>query len=222
LRAEWASSALDRRQRLTLTTVYDFQPFKTGNFLLKNIIGNWNVSGTYTYQSPEYATIQSGVDSNLNGDPAGDRAIVNPKGVWNLGSGVTPYNAQGEVVSAGDPSIVAYVANNLNARYIQAGLGAYANGGRNTFPLAPTDNIDLSVMKRLTFRERFHFELGAQAFNLFNHAQFVGGYLSDVNPFVTAGTSRNFLIPGNQFFGQYDQFFPSNSRTMQVVGRIVF
>ena len=223
MREEWASSALDRRQRLTLTWVYDFRPFRSGNnFLLKNVVGNWTASGTYTYQSPEFVTIQSGVDSNLNRDPAGDRAIVNPSGVWNVGSGVTAYNAQGQAVAAGDLSTVAYVATNPNARYIQAGLGAYPNGGRNTFPLAPTNNVDASLMKRLTFKERFSFEIGAQAFNLFNHAQFVGGFLSDVNPFFTAGTSRNFLIPGNQFFGQYDQFFPSNARTMQLVGRIVF
>jgi hypothetical protein len=222
LRSEWASSALDRRQRLTLTAIYYFRPFKSGNFLMKNVVGNWTASGTYTYQSPEYATIQSGVDSNLNGDSAGDRAILNPRGVWNQGGGVTPYNASGQVVAAGDPSIVAYVANNPNARYIHAGLGAYATAGRNTFPLAPTTNIDASLMKKLTFKERFNFEFGAQAFNLLNHPQFVGGFLSDVSPFSTAATSRNFLIPGNQFFGQYNQFFPSNARTLQLVGRIVF
>jgi hypothetical protein len=32
----------------------------------KNMVGNWNISGTYTFQSPAYATVQSGVDSNLN------------------------------------------------------------------------------------------------------------------------------------------------------------
>ena len=68
MRAEWASSALDRRQRLTFTPIYDFRPFQNGYWLMKNIVGNWNISVTYTFQSPEYATVQSGVDSNLNGD----------------------------------------------------------------------------------------------------------------------------------------------------------
>ena len=66
--AEWADSALNRKHRLTLTPIYDFKPFPNGNWMMKNVIGNWNVSATYTYQSPEYATVQSGVDSNLNGD----------------------------------------------------------------------------------------------------------------------------------------------------------
>src|ERR1039457_6223221 len=61
---------------------------------------------------PEFATIQSGVDSNLNSDTAGDRAVINASGAANVGSGVTGYNAQGRAVAAGDLSIVAYVANN--------------------------------------------------------------------------------------------------------------
>lgn len=87
---------------------------------MKNILGNWNIDGTYTYQSPEFATVQSGVDSNLNGDAAGDRAIINPNGAANVGSGVTAYNAAGQKVAANSASIVAYVANNPNAHRAQA------------------------------------------------------------------------------------------------------
>jgi hypothetical protein len=222
LRAEWASSALDRRQRFTFTPVYDLKPFQNGSWLLKNVVGNWNISGTYTYQSPEFATIQSGVDSNLNKDSAGDRAIINPAGAANVGSGVTGYNAQGQPVAAGDTSIVAYVANNSNARYVVAGLGAYATGGRNTFPLGHTNNFDVAFMKRINITERMRFDIGAQAFNLFNHPQFVGGYLSDVNPFGTNLIPRNFLVPSSSTFGQYDQYFPSNARNLQLVARFVF
>ena len=221
-RAEWASSALDRRHRLTLTPMYDFRPFQSGSWLLKNIVGNWNISGTYTFQSPEYATVQSGVDSNLNNDSAGDRAIVNPAGAANVGSGVNPINAAGQIVAAGSPSIVAYVAQNPNARYIQAGAGAYANGGRNTLPLDHTNNFDAALMKKLNITEAKQLNFGVQAFNLFNHSQFVGGYLSDVSPYSTAAISRNFLIPGNSTFGQYSGYFPSNSRQLQIVVRLVF
>src|ERR1039457_5872961 len=90
---------------------------------------------------PEFATIQSGVDSNLNSDTAGDRAVINASGAANVGSGVTGYNAQGRAVAAGDLSIVAYVANNPNARYIVAGLGAYATGERNKFSVVSPNNF---------------------------------------------------------------------------------
>lgn len=90
---------------------------------MKNIVGNWNISGTYTYESPEYATVQSNLDSNLNGDSAGDTVIVNPAGAANVDSDVTGYNALGQVATSSG-SIVAYVANNPNARYVVAGSGA--------------------------------------------------------------------------------------------------
>jgi hypothetical protein len=222
MRAEWASSALDRRQRLTFSPIYDFRPFQQGNWMMKNIVGNWNISGVYTFQSPEYATIQSGVDSNLNNDTAGDRAIVNPAGAANVGSDVIGLNAAGQAVAAGNASIVAYVAKNPNARYVVAGVGALSNGGRNTFPLAHTNNFDVSLSKRFNFTEGKSFLVGAQVFNLFNHSQFVGGYLSDVSSYQTNAISRNFLVPSSPFFSQIDQFFPSNSRQMQLVARIVF
>ncbi|HLJ49023.1 MAG TPA: carboxypeptidase regulatory-like domain-containing protein [Bryobacteraceae bacterium] len=221
-RSEWASSALDRRHRLTLTPVYDFRPFQGGNWIMKNLVGNWNLSGTYTFESPEYVTIQDGIDANLNNDPTGDRAIINPAGAAKVGSDVTGLNSAGQAVDAGSDSIVAYVANNPNARYVVAGFGALANGGRNTFPLGRTNNIDMALMKRISVTERTSVSFGAQFFNLLNHSQFTGSYLSDVSPYATNGISRSFLVPSEATFGQYNNFFPSNSRQVQIVARIVF
>lgn len=222
LAAEWASSALDRRQRLTISPFYDFKPFRNGNWLMKNVVGNWNISGTYTFQSPEYVTVQDGIDANLNGDSTGDRPIVNPAGAANVGTAVEGLNSAGQVVAAGSPNIVAYVAVNPNARYVTAGLGALSNAGRNTFSMARTNNFDAALSKRLQFRERMAFQLGTQVYNLFNHSQFTGGYLSDVTPFATGGIDRSVFIPGTPSFGQINQFFPSNSRTMDVFARFTF
>jgi hypothetical protein len=221
LRSEWSSSPLDHRHRFTFTPIYDWRPFQNHNWLMRNIVGNWNFSGTYTYESPEYATVQSGVDSNLNSDSAGDRPIVNPAGNANLGTGVTGYNSAGQRVATGSSSIVAYVANNANARYVVAAAGALSNGGRNTFPLKPINNIDLAVRKRFDISERVHFDIGAGAFNVLNHAQYTGGYVSDVssNGFTNA---RNDLVPNDPLFGRFDQFYSSNSRQMQLVAHITF
>jgi hypothetical protein len=215
LRSEWADSALDRRARLTLTPMYDFRPFKSGNWLLKNVVGNWNISGTYTFQSPEMATVQSGVDSNLNGDSAGDRAIINPAGQADVGTGVTAVkNAAG--------ATVAYLANNPNARYIVAAAGALSNGGRNSMALGRTDNVDMSLTKQANINERMSIRFGVQLFNALNHAQFTGGSLSDVKPITTNATPRNFLIPSNSDFNNYQGYVPSNARTAQLVAKFTF
>ncbi len=220
LASEWASSALDHRQRLTISPIFDFKPFSHRSWALKNLVGNWNIAFTYTYQSPEYATVQSNVDANLNNDSAPDRTIVNPNGVAGIGSGVTGYDRNGNAVAASSPAIVAYVANNPNARYIVAGLGAYANAGRNTMPLAPINNIDASLRKVFSITERDRLEIGAQFYNLLNHPQFVGGYNNDV--YLSKALSRNFLIPTDPTFGQYQKYFASNSRFIQLMARFTF
>jgi hypothetical protein len=225
LHADRASSLLDRRQRFTLTALYDATWFKTGNWFMKNLVGNWTICGTYTYESPELATIQSGVDSNLNGDTAGDRVIVNPAGQANMGSGVYGVDKNGTHIGTGGSTtagIVAYVATNPNARYILAGLGAYANAGRNTFPMAPVDNIDAALTKRFSITERTKLQFSGQFYNLLNHSQFIPGFLSDLTPVNYTGAGRNFLIPGNAAFGQFSQFFPSNSRLAQVVAKFTW
>jgi len=222
LRADWSDSALDHRQRFTFSPVYDIRFFHSRSWLLKNVVSNWSVNGTYTWQTGELVTVQSGVDSNLNNDATGDRAIVNPAGAANIGSGVNGINAAGQVVPAGDASIVAYVAKNPGARYVVAGAGALANAGRNTVALPPVNNIDASLLKRLNYTERVRFEVGIQAFNLFNHAQYSGSWLDDVSPNPTLTTTRNELIPSNAKFAQWSQFFTSNSRSLQLVARIVF
>ncbi|HEY2379934.1 MAG TPA: carboxypeptidase regulatory-like domain-containing protein [Terriglobia bacterium] len=222
MRNDWSTSALDRRLRFTFAPVYDFKPFSNGSWLLKNVVGNWNITGSYTFQSPEYATVQSGVDSNLNNDTAGDRAVVNTSGQALLGSDVTPYNAAGAAVAAGDRSIVAYVANHSNARYVVAGLGAFPNAGRNTYPLRRTDDVDFQLMKRFGITEKTRFEVAGQIFNIFNHPQFTGDLLNDVYPNQN-NTTRSFLLVNNPEFGHFeDGFFTSNPRQITVVGRIVF
>jgi len=188
---------------------------------MKNIVSNWNLSATYTYQSPAYSTVQSGIDSNLNNDSAGDRTVVNPAGDANLSSGVRAIDKSGATVATGSASAVGYVALNPNARYIQAGQGVFANAGRNTFPLHPIDNIDLQILKRLNITERTRVEFGGQFSNLLNHPQWTGDLLNDVYPNQLNNT-RSFLLTGNDSFGRFDQFYTSNSRTLTILGRLVF
>jgi hypothetical protein len=90
LAADRSNSILDHRHRLTLSVIYDEPFFKNSNFFLKNTLGNWEVAPIYTYQSGQWVTAQSGIDSNLNGDSAPDRTIFNAGGVAGTGTGVAP------------------------------------------------------------------------------------------------------------------------------------
>ncbi len=222
MRPERSSSFIDRRQRFTYTWVYDLPWFShSPSALMRNLAGGFTFSGTYTFETPQYATVQSGTDSNLNSDSAGDRAIVNVNGVPNTGSGVTAIDRSGSAVPYGDESTVAYVANNPNAQYIMAGYGALANSGRQTIATQHINNFDLQVKKQFSFTERYKLQLAVQMFNAFNHPQYVPGYLNNVQ-FHESRDTRNNLIPGNALFNRSDLVFDSHARELQLTARFQF
>lgn len=215
LTPEWASSALDRRHRLTLTWLYQTPWFeKNSNWLLRNVLGNYQLSGVYTAESPEWVTPQSATDANMNTDAAGDRVIVNPNGVPGTGSDVTALkNSSGQTV--------AYLAVNPNAEFIRAQAGALANSGRNILPTNGINSFDANVMKEFSAGERYHFELRADFYNALNHPQYTPGRLNSVLSFSHANET-NYLTPGNPLFGKWDQVFPSNARVIQLAAKLRF
>ena len=203
----------------TAEVLYDWRPFKNGNWFLKNIVGNWEIAPVYTYQTGTLATVQSGVDSNLNGDSAGDRTIVNPSGNTNVGSGTTALtNSAGQTV--------AYLANNPNAGYVATPKGTLATGGRNTAHLRPIDDVDMTFGKAFNVGHegRFKLQLQGRFINIFNHPQYTGGPLTDVAPAggVTSGDVHNFLIPGNPLFANPTLVFSSNPRSAQIAAKLIF
>jgi hypothetical protein len=218
LSADKSTSALDRRQRFTFSAYYEVPWFRQSNWMMKNLVGNWTAAPIYTYETPEYTTVQSNLDSNLNGDSASDRVIVNPAGQDGVGSKVTALtNSSG--------ATVAYLATNPNARYIVAGSGAYPNGGRNTLPGRPINNIDMNMLKNFSITERWKIQFAASFFNLLNHAQFIPGFPGRAdNPVVLNNStiSRSILIPGNPNFNNPEAVYSSQPRNIQLALKLIF
>ena len=215
LRPERSRSFLDRTHRFSYTWVYEAPWLKgSSNWLAKNMVGNWIVSGTYIAESPQYASVQSGLDSNMNIDSAPDRTIINPAGTDRTGSDVTALRN-----SAG--AIVGYLALDPNARYIKAGRGAYPNGGRQTLPLRGINNWDLGVTKRFSITESKAVEFRGTFVNAFNHPQYIPGSLNTVQA-VSTNETRNHLIPGNPLFNDPSRVYASNAREIHLALRITF
>ncbi len=221
LRSEKASSLLDHRNRIVLSMIYDLPYFKHSNWFVKNLVGNWEFAPTYQYQTGQLVTPQSAVDSNLNGDSAPDRVMVNPSGTSNTGSDVTALmNSAGETV--------AYLADDPNAKFINSPKGTLPNGGRSLLTMNPIDDIDIAAAKRFSLTERVNVEFSVRAFNIFNHPQYVGGNLSDVAPVnFGAGTiagdlARTAVEPASINFAQWSQAFSSNPRSLQLALKFVF
>ncbi|HEU5352656.1 MAG TPA: carboxypeptidase regulatory-like domain-containing protein [Terracidiphilus sp.] len=233
--ADYSRSALDRTHRLTLVAIYDLPFFKNSNWMAKNLIGNWTIAPIYTYESPEYYTVLSGINSNMNGDSSQiDRTIYNASGKNGTGSAVTAYanpDLQGNCPAGSpqDPNLtyicsadtVAYVADNPNARYIVAGKGTLPTAERNTQGIQPINNIDATVVKKFSFGESRSLQFSVNAYNVLNHSQFVPGSIDGIN---SAGytASSNFQTASNAFFNVPGHFFAANARSMQLSLKFAF
>src|SRR4030095_1303030 len=124
---------------------------------------------------------------------------------------------------AGAGPIVAYVADNPNARYIQTGDGAESNIGRNTFLTPAIKNFDFAVFKNFRFGESKFFQVRADFFNLFNHPQFVPGSVNAVDPIPTTGlTTLNQVAPLTPDFLVPSRVLSSNPRVIQLAARFNF
>ena len=222
-----SSSALDHRQRLTLAVVYDLPFFKQSQWFMKNVVGNWEFTPMYTYQSGTLFDVQSATDSNLNGDTAGDRVFVNPAGTPGVGSAASPLlNSAGQTV--------AYVANNPHAQYIQAPKGTMPNGGRNTGQLPAINDIDMAIAKNFNITESKKVQFSARFINIFNHPQYIGGYISDVaaaglvssptgaNLYPNSVAIHSFTEPQSGLFNDPAQAFSSNPRQIQLALKFIF
>lgn len=233
LRAERANSALDRRHRFVISSVYDL-PFFTNssNHFMRSILGGFSFAGTYSWESGEYATVRSAVDANLNGDNAGDRAIFNPNGVAGTASTVTPllrtcqsFNANGTCTLSDAQRTVGYLAANPNAQFIQAGVGALATSGRNNLQLPGINNLDFSVFKNFQLYENLKIQLRADLYNTLNHPQYVPGSVNGVEATgVTSSAATSLLGIGlnPSLFNRPDLVFSSHPRIIQLALRLNF
>src|ERR1700754_2255516 len=227
--AEKADSALDRRQRFVLSSLYDLPFFRKGNGFSHSVFGGVSLAATLAFESGEKATVLSNIDSNLNGDPAADRAIINPAGLVNTSSLVTPllrscpsFNEDGTCAIADEARIVGYVANNPNAQYIQAGLGALSNGGRNTLQLPGINNLDFSIFKNFALGEGSKkIQLRADFYNAFNHPQYAPGSVNGVEPIDTTGVGQVNTV-GQTDFDVPSHVFTSHPRVIQLAVRFDF
>jgi hypothetical protein len=155
LAAEFASSSFDIRQRFVLSSVYEL-PFGKGKaFLHDSRIGNilaggWQLSGIFTKQTGLPFTPVEAVDASNTG------TTERPN---RLGSGIL---TSGQSINSWfDVSAFA-----VPAAY------TFGNSGRNILRGPGLTNTDLGLSRVIPIRERLNIEFRAEAFNLFNTAQF--------------------------------------------------
>ncbi|MET0645016.1 MAG: carboxypeptidase regulatory-like domain-containing protein [Pyrinomonadaceae bacterium] len=167
INAERSLSAFDRRHRLVANFVYEV-PTPGGDFFRqgfgRQVFGGWEIAGIITRQSGQPFTIQTGVDTNGNGQ-LGDRPNYNPGGTLQ----VDPVTGDFRTFTSplvGGQFIVPLGTNGLP---LANSLGN-GNLGRNTFRTPGFYNTDLSFQKQffMPWGEGHRAILRADLLNAFN------------------------------------------------------
>src|SRR5882724_7251888 len=218
-----ANSDLDVRHKFALSLIYQVPNVKSDNRWVKTFVNGFNIGSVFLAQTGQPVTFQSGgVDSNGNGDSAGDRGSVNPFVSGQLGSDVFPVceatagsghpvgsvyvgptsvtnttttNGCGlnSVNPLGFDPAIGYTPVNTSAKYLITGPGARSNLGRNSFTSPGFSVLNLSVGKDFHFTETKYLQAKVNVFNVLNHPSFA---LSNGNVFSTAGVTTATTTPG--------------------------
>ena len=213
---DWASSDLDVRQHFALSWTYQVPNFENWNGFIRALTNGFQIGSVLLVQTGQPVTIQSGLDSNGNGDSAGDRASLNPFGTARTGSDVfavcalpggavtlsnggpgafgtpTGVGAGGGCFNPTDPTggtffpAIGYRPVNFNSKYVVTGPGAQANLGRNSVTTPGFTTLNLSLAKNINFAESKYLQLKANFFNILNHPNYA---LSNGNVFSVAGVT---------------------------------
>jgi hypothetical protein len=215
LQDDRSNSDLDVRHKFVLSMIYELPKTSTDNRFLKALLNGYQISPVFLAQSGQPVTIQSGIDSNGNGDSAGDRAVFNPNGTGHFSGDVFPVcegaggvtyvgttsflsapfngcNANGSAPFGFDPAI-GYTPVNTGDRYLIAGSGALSTVGRNSVTTPGFGTLNLSVYKTTQISENKSLQLQAQFFNVLNHPNYS---LSNGNVFSNAGVTTATTTPG--------------------------
>jgi hypothetical protein len=177
----YSNSDYDIKHNFVADFLYE-EPFKVQNKFLNPIVSGWLISGKEYYRSGEPFSVNndnaiSGFQS-MNGGNLMAQAITSS--LTNT-CGTDPHGA--------------VTASCLDATQYASAQTTFGNLHRNSFFGPHYANTDATLSKQIVKAEGFKFTLGAQAYNIFNHANFSN---PGVNPtFNTAG----FNTVGSGSFG---------------------
>jgi hypothetical protein len=214
---------LDIRHKFALSWIYELPNVSTDSGLLKTLTHGWQWNGTYLVQTGQPISILANADANGNADTAGDRAILNPAGIDGIGTavnyvcagagGVTSTASIDSGCAGGSANVAGYIAQDPNARYVQAELGAFPTVGRNTFESPGANVWNLGLFKNTKLTERATLQFRVDTFNTFNHRNFslaqptvfqTGTLIGTVNNSLSttyANVTSNLFLNDRQFTG---------------------
>lgn len=166
IRGEYGRAQLDRRHVLTVNYVYELPFFDKQNDFVGKVLGGWQVSGIYTYQTGLPFTVTTSAF-----DPAGlgfIPALVaggRPNILCDPNQGGQQNQQQWFNTSCFSPNPATTATDVPNV---------VGSSPRGVVQGPPTNRLDFTLSKNIRFGETMRLQLRAEAFNIFNQTNFRG------------------------------------------------
>jgi hypothetical protein len=215
LRDNYASADYDARHQLSASYIYAL-PFKSEHRLLNSAIGGWQLSGTMFYRTGfPFSVIDGGTLGGLAGNnlnPSFNTILLQPEFSRRNFSNVDSCVAAPCFGIAGTGSTAPYLfapATNFTGDVV----------GRNAFRGPGFLGGDMSLRKNFQFTERVGFQIGLNAYNWFNHANYGAPYPNTNAPFF--GQAVFTQTPPTSPYGAFAAA-ATDMRIAQITAKITF
>jgi hypothetical protein len=206
----YASSDYDIRHNLVGDAVYD-EPFKVSNKILNEVAGGWIIGAKTYFRGGEPFSI-------VNGGVLGSFHTLGGSLMPDLASGVTPSQLMNG--SGSKPhSCVAASCLNVNQFNPYANQADFGDLRRNQIYGPHYTDTDFSVLKKIVKTEGMTFEIGANAYNAFNHVNFAAP-VNDISS-GAFGLITSAVAPPTSPYGSF-QGAAVTQRVLQIHGKITF
>jgi hypothetical protein len=136
--------------RLVVNYVWQL-PTPNGNAVVRHVLGGWQTSGIWNWQSGFPLTLASGEDRSRSGTGNDSVDVISTPG-YTSGS-------RGERIAKWFTT----------EAFTPAAIGTFGNAGRNILIGPRTFNVDFSAVKNFAITERWRLQYRAEFFNLLNH-----------------------------------------------------
>ena len=198
--ADWGPCIFDTRHIFNASLVA-LSSWKSENTWTSRLLSNWQLAPLFHVSSGQPLTVTTGHDDSLT-DLNNDR----------------PNQVLADVYSATQGCKSSPCVQWINpAAFVPNPTGTFGDVGRNSLRGPGTVNVDVALSRIFGITERFRLEARAEAFNIVNHANFVGG----ISP---AGTVASFATMNTNLsssaFGQVQSAF--DPRILQFALKVYF
>jgi hypothetical protein len=155
-------SVFDRRNVVFINYIYDIPLFRDStNRAAKAALGGWQLSSIISIMSGAPLNVNYTANSSLNGfQPNASSIVYNSTNRPNVTGSISYPHKVGEWF---DPSVFSAPAP-----------GTWGNLGHDALRGPGRDNWNMSLFKNFAFTERARLEFRVDAFNIWNHTQFIG------------------------------------------------